>query len=78
MLIVVRCWFWGGYASEKLIAHNAARTAAGRTPQQPDQIVAEYIKLLTEYNRVRDAAQVVFDKVSFVPFSPLPPSSGGN
>ncbi|KAJ9476421.1 hypothetical protein PHBOTO_000073 [Pseudozyma hubeiensis] len=50
--------------SEKLIAHNAARKEAGLSEQQPEQIVAEYIKLLTEYNKVKDAAQVVFDKIA--------------
>lgn len=32
--------------------------------QTPQQVVDEYIELLTQYNRVKDAAQVVFDKVS--------------
>lgn len=49
--------------SEKLIAHNASRAEAGLAEQQPEQIVAEYIRLLTEYNSVKDAVQVIFDKV---------------
>lgn len=46
--------------SERLKTHNAARQKA----QLPEHIVAEYIALLTEYNKVRDSALVVFDKVS--------------
>lgn len=50
--------------SEKLIAHNASRAEAGLAEQQPEQIVAEYIRLLTEYNSVKDAVQVIFDKIA--------------
>lgn len=54
-------------SSERLTAHNAARRKAKLPEQTPEQIVEEYISLLTQYNKVKDAAQVVFDKVSGSP-----------
>ncbi|EST06685.1 DNA repair protein, Swi5 [Kalmanozyma brasiliensis GHG001] len=49
---------------ERLNTHNAARKKAGLREQTPQQVVDEYIALLTQYNRVKDAAQVVFDKIA--------------
>jgi hypothetical protein len=46
-----------------LETHNAARAAKGLPPQEAEQIVEQYIKLLTQYNHVKDATQLVFDKV---------------
>lgn len=43
--------------------HNAARQTQNLAEQQPEQIVSEYIALLTQYNKVKDAAQIIFDKV---------------
>ncbi|KAJ1029963.1 hypothetical protein NDA16_000876 [Ustilago loliicola] len=50
--------------SERLATHNAARTAKGMPEQQPKQIVAEYTQLLNQYNNVKDAAQLIFDKIA--------------
>lgn len=52
-----------GCNSDRLARHNAARTAKGLPEQQPKQIVAEYTQLLNQYNSVKDAAQLIFDKV---------------
>ncbi|KAJ1032198.1 hypothetical protein NDA18_001693 [Ustilago nuda] len=50
--------------SDRLARHNAARTAKGLPEQQPKQIVAEYTQLLSQYNSVKDAAQLIFDKIA--------------
>ncbi|SPO20451.1 uncharacterized protein UTRI_00851_B [Ustilago trichophora] len=50
--------------NERLAIHNAARKAENLPEQQPEQIVAEYIALLTQYNKVKDSAQVIFDKIA--------------
>ncbi|CDS01463.1 hypothetical protein [Sporisorium scitamineum] len=50
--------------NERLKTHNAARQKQQLPDQQPEHIVAEYIALLTEYNKVKDSAQVVFDKIA--------------
>lgn len=46
--------------------HNAERKALGQPEQDPAAIVQAYIRLLTEYNQVKDSAQVLFDKVSLM------------
>ncbi|ETS63999.1 hypothetical protein PaG_02335 [Moesziomyces aphidis] len=50
--------------SARLETHNAARAAKGLPPQEAEQIVEQYIKLLTQYNHVKDATQLVFDKIA--------------
>ncbi|SPO21374.1 uncharacterized protein UTRI_00851 [Ustilago trichophora] len=49
---------------DRLAIHNAARKAQNLAEQHPEQIVAEYIALLTQYNKVKDSAQVIFDKIA--------------
>ncbi|TKY90990.1 hypothetical protein EX895_000989 [Sporisorium graminicola] len=50
--------------NQRLKTHNAARAKAKLPAQEAEHIVAEYISLLTEYNKVKDSAQVVFDKIA--------------
>ncbi|GAK61886.1 uncharacterized protein PAN0_001d0081 [Moesziomyces antarcticus] len=50
--------------SARLETHNAARAAKGLPPHEAEQIVEQYIKLLTQYNHVKDATQLVFDKIA--------------
>ncbi|CBQ68179.1 conserved hypothetical protein [Sporisorium reilianum SRZ2] len=50
--------------TERLKTHNAKRQERQLPNQQAEDIVAEYIALLTEYNKVKDSAQVVFDKIA--------------
>lgn len=52
-----------GCYSDKLASHNAARRAQNLPKHNPEDVVAQYIALLTQYNKVKDAAQLVFDKV---------------
>ncbi|SNX84158.1 uncharacterized protein MEPE_02866 [Melanopsichium pennsylvanicum] len=52
------------FLNERLASHNATRKAKGLPNQQPEQIVSEYIALLTQYNKVKDSAQLIFDKIA--------------